>query len=63
MEDGEYVLVLLVFTCDFDTADRHLHELYNQIDMLTPKLSDEQQEVLRRMIFFDIETEASISSA
>jgi len=62
MEDWEYVLLLLVFTCDFDTADRHLHELYNQIDMLSGKLSDKEQEVLQRMVFFDIETKASISS-
>ncbi len=63
VEDWEYVLLLLVFTCDFDTADRYLHKLYNQIDMLTGKLSDEEQEVLRRLIFFDIKTKASISSA
>ncbi len=62
VKDWEYVLLLLVFTCDFDTADRHLHELYNQIDMLTGELSDKGQEVLRRMIFFDIETKATISS-
>ncbi|TET43156.1 MAG: hypothetical protein E3J60_00970 [Dehalococcoidia bacterium] len=62
VEDWEYGLILLVFTCDFDTANRHLHELYNQIDMLTDKLSDEEQEILRRMIFFDIETKASIFS-
>jgi len=62
VEDWEYVLLLLVFTCDFDTADKHLHELYNQTDMLSSKLNDEDQEVLRRMIFFDIKTEAIISS-
>lgn len=63
VEDWEYVLLLLVFTCDFDTADRHLHELYNQIDMLIGKLHDEENEVLRRMIFFDIKTKADISSS
>lgn len=63
VEDWEYILLVLVFTCDFDAADRYLHELYNQIDLLTGKLSDEEQEVLRRMIFFDIKTKASISSA
>lgn len=62
VKDWEYVLLLLIFTCDFDTADRHLHELYNQIDTLTSKLSDKGQEVLQRMVFFDIETKASISS-
>jgi len=62
VEDWEYVLLLLVFNCDFDTADRHLHELYNQIDMISGELSDEEQEVLRRMIFFDIETKATVPS-
>lgn len=62
VQDWEYVLLLLVFTCDFEIADRHLNELYNEIDMLTSKLSDEEQEVLRRMIFLDIEAKASISS-
>ena len=62
VKDWEYVLLLLVFTCDFDTADTHLHELYNQIDMLTGKLSNKEQEVLQRMVFFDIETKASVSS-
>lgn len=62
VEGWAYILVLLVFSCDFDTAESHLHELYNQIDMLTEKLSDKEQDVLRRMIFFDIKTEASISS-
>jgi hypothetical protein len=60
VEDWHYVLLLLVFTCDFDTADRYLHELYNEVDLLTSKLNAEQQEVLQRMIFFDVETKASI---
>lgn len=63
VEDWEYILVLFVFSCDFDTAESHLHDIYKQIDMLTDKLGDKEQEVLRRMIFFDIETKASIYSA
>lgn len=63
VEEWEYILLLLVFTCDFETADGHLNELYNEIDVLTVKLSDEEQEALRRMIFFDIEAKASIPSA
>jgi len=62
VQDWEYVLLLLVFTCDFDTADRYLHELYDQIDVLNSKLSAEEQEILQRMIFFDIEAKASLSS-
>jgi hypothetical protein len=63
VKDWEYVLLLLVFTCDFDTADRYLRELYNQIDTLSDKLRDDEKEILRRVIFFDIEAKASISSA
>ncbi len=63
VKDWEYVLLLLVFTCDFDVANRHLHELYSEIDLLTNRLSTEEQEVLQRMIFFDIKTRASIPSA
>jgi hypothetical protein len=62
VEKWEYILLLLVFTCDFETADRHLNELYNEIDVLTGELSDEEQEALRRMIFFDIEAKAGIPS-
>ena len=63
VKDWEYVLLMLVFTCDFDTADKHLYELYDQIDILIDKLSAEEQEVLRRMIFFDIKATVSIPSA
>lgn len=63
VEDWEYVLLLLVFTCDSDTANRHLYELYDHIDTLSRKLSDEEAEILQRMIFFDIEIKARISSA
>ncbi len=63
VKDWEYVLLFLVFTCDFDIADRYLHELYNEIDLLTSRLSTEEQEILQRMIFFDIKTRASIPGA
>jgi len=63
VKDWEYVLLILVFTCDFDTADKHLYELYDQIDILIDKLSAEEQEILQRKIFFDIKTKTSIPSA
>jgi len=63
VKDWEYVLLMLVFTCDFDTADKHLCELYDQIDILIDKLSTEEQEILQRKVFLDIKTKTSISSA
>lgn len=62
VKDWEYVLLLLVFTSDFDVADNYLHELYSKIDLLTSRLSTEEQEVLQRMIFFDIKARVSIPS-
>lgn len=63
VEDWEYVLLLLVFTCDFDSANTYLHELYDEIDVLTDKLRGEERRILQRMVFFDVETRASIPSA
>lgn len=60
VEDWEYILLLLVFNCDFNTADKNLHELYNRIDTLTRELHNEEREILQRMIFFDIETRVII---
>lgn len=60
--DWEYVLIALVFACSFETADRHLHEFYDRLDALTDELSDEEQTLLRRAIFFDIKVVSEIFS-
>ncbi|MSQ14256.1 MAG: hypothetical protein EXR50_00105 [Dehalococcoidia bacterium] len=52
----EYILVIMVFDCTFDTADKYLHEFCNKLDLLSKKMSDDDQVVLRRLIFFDIAT-------
>jgi hypothetical protein len=60
--DWEYVLIALVFACSFETADRHLHEFYDRLDVLTDELSGEEQMLLRRVIFFDIKVVSEIFS-
>jgi len=60
--DWQYVLLALVFACSFETADRHLHEFYDRLDALTDELSDEEQALLRRVIFFDIKVVSEIFS-
>ena len=62
VKDWEYVLLALVFACSFETADRHLHEFYDRLDALTDELSDEEQALLRRVIFFDIKVVSEIFS-
>lgn len=61
VEDGEvdgwqYVLVVLVFNCDFDTADRCLHELYGELDQLACCLDAIGQHVLEGKLFLDVAT-------
>ncbi len=62
VRDWRYVLLALVFACSFETADRHLHEFYNRLDALIDELSDEEQMLLRRAIFFDIKVVSEIFS-
>ncbi|MBI2909689.1 MAG: hypothetical protein HYX92_18775 [Chloroflexi bacterium] len=52
----EYVLVVFVFDCSFEKADEYLHIFYNDLDNLARDLSPKQRNILRRQIFFDIET-------
>ena len=62
VRDWQYVLLAFVFACSFETADRHLHEFYGRLDDLTDELSDEEQALLRRVIFFDIKVVSKIFS-
>ncbi len=52
----QYALVILFFDSDFDSADRYLHDFYAKLDILGDTLNRQQQDILRRMIFFDVET-------
>lgn len=56
VEGWEYVLLVPVFGCSFDIADGYLHQLYAHIDGLGASLSEDEGDLLRKLIFFDVET-------
>lgn len=56
VKDWRYVLLELLFNSDFDSADKYLHDFYEKLDTLTDTLNDEEQEILRGMLFFDVGT-------
>ena len=51
----EYVLLVPVFGCSFDVADGYLHELYTHLDTMSNGLSEEESDILQKLIFFDVE--------
>ena len=56
VENWQYVLIVLIFDCNFDAADEYLHNFYEQLDSLTDVLGNEEQNILQRKLFFDVET-------
>lgn len=52
----EYVLLLPVFDCSFDVAETYLHKLYDDIDAMADRLSKDENDILQKLIFFDVET-------
>lgn len=56
VENWQYILVVLVFNCDFEIADKYLHNLYEELDSLANALGSEDQNILQRKIFFDVTT-------
>ena len=63
VKDWNYVLVVLSFDSDFDTANEYLHLLYRELDSLVTTLTYEEQNILQGLIYFDVETTAIISSS
>ncbi|MBI4216395.1 MAG: hypothetical protein HY687_03260 [Chloroflexi bacterium] len=63
IKDWEFVLLVLVFNCSFDIANRHLHDFYGRLDALSGKLSREEDAILQKRLYFDIEPLASVSAA
>jgi hypothetical protein len=59
IEDWHYILLVITFKSDFNSADKYLHEFYNRVDSLSVSLSDKEQDFLQRMIYFDIRTAVS----
>ena len=63
VNNWNYVLLVLFFDSDFDTADEYLHLLYGELDGLATTLTSEEQDILQRSIYFDVETTAMVSSS
>ena len=56
VRDWQYILLILVFDSDFDSADKYLHDFYKRLDLLTYTLDQEEQDIFRRMLYFDVGT-------
>lgn len=63
VKNWNYVLLVLSFESDIDTANEYLNLLYGELDRLATTLTDEEQDILRRLIYFDVETTAIVSSS
>lgn len=55
-----YTLVLLRFSSSFTEADNYLHEFYTLLDNYLPQLSSTDQDLIRKKIFFDLESPAAV---
>lgn len=56
VENWQYILIVLVFDCDFEVADDYLHNFYYELDSLLDAVSSEEQDILQRELFFDVAT-------
>lgn len=56
VENWQYILIVLVFDCDFEVADEYLHNFYHELDSLIDALNSEEQDILQRKLFFDVAT-------
>ena len=63
VKNWNYILLALYFESDFDTADKYLNLLYVELDSLATTLTDEEQDILQRLVYFDVETIAMVSSS
>lgn len=63
VENWDYILLTLSFDTDFDTADRCLHLLYTELDKYTLSLTQDEREILQRLVYFDVKTTTLVSSS
>lgn len=56
VESWQYILIVLVFDCDFEVADEYLHNFYHELDSLIDAVNSEEQDILQRKLFFDVAT-------
>jgi len=58
VKNWEYILILIYFASDFDTADGYLHDLYKELDILSEQLSEEQKDKFLKLFYYDVATTA-----
>lgn len=63
VKNWNYVLLVLFFNSSFDTANECLHLLYGKLDGLATSLISQEQDILRKLIYFDVETTTMVSSS
>jgi hypothetical protein len=56
IENWQYILIILKFDSSLEKADEYLHIFYNKLDTFIAALSEEEQNILQRIIYFDIQT-------
>lgn len=54
VEGWQYILIMIYFNSDFDTADKYIRNFYNALDMFTNTLDNIEKDMLQRRIFFDV---------
>lgn len=54
VEKWQYILMVLIFDSNFETADKYLQDFYKELDMFGSTLDSEEQGILRRNIYFDV---------
>jgi hypothetical protein len=59
LEDWQYILVILIFDADLDAAEGYLRDFYKKLDILIEKLSGQEQDILKRLLYFDVQTNIS----
>lgn len=59
INNWQYILVVLRFDCDLDTADDYLHEFYNRLDILIDSFEENQESILTSLLYFDVGTALS----
>ena len=59
----EYIVIILVFNCTFETANTYLEDIYKRLDPLVVKLDSQARELIAKFIYLDIETTKNVQSS
>ena len=54
VKNWQYIWIVLVFETNFDKADEYLNNLYPKIDKFATALTEEEQLILQKKLFFDV---------